>query len=122
MWKSRDSHRSVSRSEVALEHGHVRSLCTIHSCPTAAALGGYSRHPPSHEAQKTHRPALSRKPVEPPAKRRRRPCLDPSVYTHVWTVCFFLGLPVSPEDTWRSHGAKAHVLELTVHPMKEEGP
>lgn len=48
-----------------LEHSHVRSLCTVHSCPTAAALGGYSRHPTSHKARKTYRLALCRKPVEP---------------------------------------------------------
>lgn len=111
---------SVSRSEVALEHGRARALCTVHSCPTAAALGGYSRHSTSHKAQKTHRLALSRKTVEPPARRQRRPCPYPSVYIHVWTLCFFLGLPVSPEDTRRSHGAKAHVTRAHC-PLNEGG-
>lgn len=118
MWKSHDSHTSVSTSEVTLQHGHVRSLCTVHGCRTAAALGGYSRHPTSHKAQKTHRQALSRKPVEPPAKRRRRPCPDPSAYIHVWMVRFFLGLPVSPEDTQRPHGAKADVTKAHCPPQE----
>lgn len=116
MWKSHDSHTSVSTSEVTLQHGHVRSLHTVHGCRTAAALGGYSRPPTSHKAQKTHCLALSRKPVEPPAKRRRRPCPNPSAYIHVWMVRFFLGLPVSPEDTRRPNGAKADVTKAHCPP------
>ena len=84
--------------------------------PDSSRAGWLQQTPTSHKAQKTHCPALSRKPVEPPAKRRRRQCPDPSAYIHVWMVRFLLGLPVSPEDTRRPHGAKADVAKAHCPP------
>lgn len=83
---------SVSRSELS-EHGRAGALCTVHSCPTAAALGGYSRHSTSHKAQKTHRLALQEDCRAPQLGAQTGVVSVSAADSPVDAGCFFLPRP-----------------------------